>query len=76
MTERYKTEDDLGIEEDERCNRGWLLDCDGVIEVSKGMDCGCYCHMGGAPCSYCTSSYNHCPTCDWDEREEEGYEAP
>ena len=72
----YKTDDDLGTEAGESCMRGQLTDCEGIIEVLHGMDCGCYCHMGGAPCSYCTSTYYTCPVCDWDEREEPGYQAP
>lgn len=76
MGTKYKTEDDLGTEEGERCNRGWLSDCEGEIEVAHGLDCGCHCGAVPAPCSYCTSTYYHCPVCDWDEREEPGYQAP
>ena len=58
--------DDLGYLKGEICNRGGCL---GIIEEHE-LDGGCSCHIN-PPCSYCTTSREYCPECDWDGREEQ-----
>ncbi len=56
----------------EVCNRE---SCQGII-TERNSDGGCSCHIN-PPCSYCETSREYCPECDWDGREEqlETYEA-
>lgn len=40
--------------------------CDGQIYKSMDKEGGCSCHMGYAPCGYCTRGYIvDCDTCDF-----------
>jgi len=50
----------------EMCNRD---NCKGIIQ-EHDSDCGCSCHIN-PPCSYCETSREYCPECDWDGREEQ-----
>jgi hypothetical protein len=49
-----------GHEEGEVCGRDG---CDGRIEFTKPDNCSC--HIS-PPCHACTSTYLHCPDCDWE----------
>lgn len=50
----------------EVCNRDG---CVGIIDEHYTDSC-CSCHIN-PPCSYCTTSREYCPICDWDGREEQ-----
>lgn len=52
----------VGTWEGERCNRNG---CAGVLIIRHSVDGGCYCPHTMPPCGYCTSSYAHCPVCDY-----------
>ena len=56
----------LGYCKGETCN---LEGCQGIID-EKDSDYSCSCHIS-APCSYCETSREYCPECDWDGREEQ-----
>jgi hypothetical protein len=55
----------VGMEDGNMCNRNG---CTGIIELSKPENCSC--HLGGAPCSACMSTYFYCPKCGWEEDHE------
>lgn len=50
----------------ETCNRDG---CKGVIQEHH-TDGGCSCHIN-PPCSYCETSREYCPECNWDGYEEQ-----
>jgi hypothetical protein len=54
-----------GIDAGEVCNRE---NCKGIIK-EKEKEGGCSCHLGFAPCSYCTQGCRYCDTCDWEEED-------
>ena len=49
-----------GTSEGDVCGRDG---CDGRIEYTKPENCSC--HISPS-CSACTSTYLHCPECDWE----------
>lgn len=53
-----------GTSEGEICGRDG---CDGRIEYTKPENCSCH---TSPPCSACTSTYLHCPECDWEAEEQ------
>lgn len=53
---------DFGYFEGERCGRNG---CEGIITEPE-KEGGCSCHLGHAPCSYCTSSTAYCEICEWE----------
>lgn len=57
---------DLGYCKGETCNRDG---CEGVIDEHHSDGC-CSCHIN-PPCSYCETSREYCPECNWDGREEQ-----
>lgn len=61
-----KVDIEIGVLEGEQCNRN---ECKGILE-EHDSDGGCRCHIS-PPCSYCTTSREYCPTCEWDSQEEE-----
>lgn len=50
----------------ETCNRN---NCKGIIQEHDSDGC-CSCHIN-PPCSYCETSREYCPECDWDGYEEQ-----
>lgn len=50
----------------EFCNRD---NCKGIIQEHDSDSC-CSCHIN-PPCSYCETSREYCPECDWDGHEEQ-----
>jgi hypothetical protein len=50
----------IGHEEGGVCGRDG---CEGLIEYTKSKNCSC--HIS-PPCYSCTSTYLHCPECDWE----------
>lgn len=54
--------DGLGYEEGEKCNRSG---CAGFIATHASENCSC--HIA-PPCGSCTDLRNHCPECDWQEK--------
>jgi hypothetical protein len=53
----------IGTEEGEVCGRNG---CAGHIEYTKPDNCSC--HIS-PPCHACTSTYLHCPDCDWEAKQ-------
>ena len=56
----------IGYLKGETCNRNG---CKGVIEEHE-KEGSCTCHIS-APCSYCTTQTEFCPSCGWSAKEEQ-----
>ncbi len=55
----------FGYEAGDTCKRQF---CKGVIDLHPVEDCSCHLHP---PCSACTSPRAFCPTCGWEESEDQ-----
>lgn len=62
-------ETQFGYTDGDTCRRlVGLQPCDGVIATHPVE--GCSCHIA-PPCSQCTSPRNYCPSCDWQEKDDQ-----
>lgn len=58
---------DPGVYEGEVCNR---LHCRGIIDCHPVENCSCHICP---PCGSCTAPRNYCPTCGWEEADDEPF---